>query len=500
MKQIIKISSAILLISTIGCKKFLEKEPDNRAKLNSPAKVSQLLASAYPQGNYQPMAEIASDNAGDRLSDYIGTQQFITLLNNLYFYQDDKQNGLQDNPSYYWASCYAAIAASNEALNAISEVSDPENYQAQKGEALVTRAYSHFMLVNFFSKFYDANTASSDPGIPYVTEPESVSIKKYDRKTVQYVYDMVEKDLLEGMPLIKDESYAVPKFHFTKAATNAFAARLYLYKKDYDKVIKYCQDAIPENTLLNNLRPWNTVYADLPLSGAAALPSTYSKATENANLLLAQTNTFWYTYLGFGRYGLTVSLGNKFNTASIVQSPHDFAWKNQFVRYKTGLNFYNKIGRQFFENVQGSGTGYDWQMVPLFAVEEVLFNLAEAYVYKGQTDKAISLLNLYLSTRIAQYKSGQDDISPVKLKNVYGTDMPQSLISAILDLRRAEFAHEGLRWFDVLRYKITVQHDQMDPTGQKVINSVTLDANNPHRIFQIPVTAASQSGLTLNPR
>ena len=80
----------------------------------------------------------------------------------------------------------------------------------KKGEALVARAYSHFMLVNFFSKFYNEATAATDPGIPYVTEPETVSIKQYDRKTVMYVYDMIEKDFLEGLPLLDDNAYSVP--------------------------------------------------------------------------------------------------------------------------------------------------------------------------------------------------------------------------------------------------------------------------------------------------
>jgi len=51
----------ILVISAtafMSCKKFLEKEPDNRTKLDSPEKVAQLLGSAYPQLNYQPMAEL----------------------------------------------------------------------------------------------------------------------------------------------------------------------------------------------------------------------------------------------------------------------------------------------------------------------------------------------------------------------------------------------------------------------------------------------------------
>ena len=259
----------------MGCNKFLDKEPDNRAKLNSPEKVSQLLGTAYPQANYQLMAELASDNSDDLVTSGLDVPDWKTLNEDIYFYRDNKGSGEnEDTPEGYWFGCYKAIAAANHALDAISKADNKQAYTAQKGEALVARAYAHFMLVNFFSKFYNPATAASDPGVPYVTEPETVSVKQYDRQTVKYVYDMVEKDLLEGILLLQDDSYSVPKYHFTKAAANAFAARYYLYKKDYPNVIKYANASVPENSLVLNLRPWNTVYNTLPLNGNGSLGQT----------------------------------------------------------------------------------------------------------------------------------------------------------------------------------------------------------------------------------
>ncbi len=65
------------------------------------------------------------------------------------------------------------------------------------------------------------------------------------RKTVAYVYEMIEKDLLEGLPLIKDVSYTVPKYHFNIAAANAFASRFYLVKRDYAKTLSYANAVFP---------------------------------------------------------------------------------------------------------------------------------------------------------------------------------------------------------------------------------------------------------------
>ena len=89
------------------------------------------------------------------------------------------------------------------------------------------------MLVTLFSKVYDPATAASDPGIPYVTEPEKEILKKYERKTVDFVYQMIEKDLMEGYPLINDQIYGnAPRLHFNRRAAAAFASRFYLFKSD----------------------------------------------------------------------------------------------------------------------------------------------------------------------------------------------------------------------------------------------------------------------------
>jgi starch-binding outer membrane protein, SusD/RagB family len=177
------ISLIVSLLALGGCEDFLSTEPDStRATINTPEKVSQLLTTAYPQANYLVFAESMSDNVADK---GLGTDD---KTNRFSFFFDVVQATVdeQDSPDQYWAECYRAISVANEALDIIRKAQNPEEYAAQKGEALVARAYAHFMLVNFFSKFYDPQQPNSDPGIPYVTEPEDVVIKKYERKTVAY--------------------------------------------------------------------------------------------------------------------------------------------------------------------------------------------------------------------------------------------------------------------------------------------------------------------------
>jgi hypothetical protein len=468
-----------------SCNKFLEKEPDNRAKLDSPEKVSQLLGTAYPQANYQPFAETMTDNVTD-----IGNGGDDNTIHDPYFFIDTRENQ-QDSPEFYWYGCYTAIAAANQALETIGKAANPNDYSGQKGEALMARAYAHFMLVNFFSKFYDPATAATDPGIPYVTEPETVFIKQYERKTVQYVYDMIEKDLLEGLPLIKDAGYSVPKYHFNRSAANAFATRFYLFKKDYNKVIQYATEAIPGNNFAPNLRQWNTTYKNI--TDVTELFKIYAKASEPANLLLVETSSIWARNYYTNRYGVDPA-----KVSQIFPRPDPLTGGNlAFALYSINVGTHQlvpKIDEYFVKVSVNANIGTPYVMVPLFTAEEVLFNQTEAYAYTGNTTAALANLNTYASTRINNYDPAANNITAARINSVFGTaSIRDGLIKAILYYKRAEFIHEGMRWFDILRYKMPVVHTTKD--GQ----TLTLTADDLRKVLQIP-QSTSLAGLAPNPR
>jgi starch-binding outer membrane protein, SusD/RagB family len=470
-----------------SCNKYLEKEPDNRATLDTPQKVSQLLGKAYPGANYIPFVETSTDNVGDIGSGDAGSPDLNVTNADAFFFKDTRSIN-EDTPEFYWFACYHAIAACNQALEAIGQASNQNAYAGQKAEALVARAYAHFMLVNIFAKFYDPATASSDPGIPYVTEPEKNFIKQYTRGTVASVYANIEKDLMEGLPYLDDKSYSVPKYHFTKSAAYAFAARFFLYKKDYQKVIQYGSQAVPNNDFLSNLRPWNTEYSTIGLN---EIPPRYAKATENANLLLAETNSYWWRTNSFARYAMTPLVTTQLlRTVPVVGGD----WAIASGSYTENHFIVPKINEYFVRVSVNADIGNGYVMVPLFTVEEVLFNLAEAYSYTNQFNNAIALLNTYLSTRIEAYNPSSHTITTSKINSYWGTSNTQlGLINTILAYKRTEFVHEGLRWFDLLRYKIPVVHKTI--SGE----TFTLGVNDPRRVFQIPPTA-KQSGIEQNPR
>ncbi|NLR65948.1 RagB/SusD family nutrient uptake outer membrane protein [Chitinophaga varians] len=470
------------LLTLGSCRKYLEQVPDSTwTDLSTPDKVSKLLGTAYPQSSYVTMCEAMTDNVADKGAGVISRPN-----QDAYLFRDI-QSIEQDSPEAYWTACYVAIAAANQALEACDKAADKKAYATQRGEALVARAYAHFMLVNIFSRMYDPATAANDPGIPYVTVPETVVIKQYDRKTVAYVYDMVEKDLLEGLPLISDDTYKVPRYHFNRSAAYAFATRFYLYKRDYAKVVQYADQAFANNDVASNMRGWNTTYSSL---SPEQIFDLYANAKENANLLLVETQSLYGRSVGQYRY----DLDNARQLQVLGYNVTGGRWAYPIYYYGSQNYFVPKLTEYFVKSSVNATIGQPYVMVPLFTTEEVLFNRAEANAQLGKSAAALKDLNLFASKRIRNYDPSVHTITTTSIRNFYGiSNEKDGLIHTILDFKRAEYLQEGMRWFDLQRYKMSVVHTTRE--GE----ILELKPGDNRWVFQIPQSATT-SGIALNPR
>ena len=475
-----------------SCSDFLEQLPDQRTELDSPEKVAELLSSAYPKANYITFIEAMSDNSADK-----GILQTEIINSEPWQFHDVPSRDF-DTPDFYWQAAYAAIAAANIALEAIDNAAEQELYSASRGEALIARAYAHFMLVTLYSAIYDPATADSDPGIPYVTEPEKVVIKKYERRTVAYVYEQIEKDIVEGLPLINDASFqdGAPKYHFTQMAAHAFAARFYLFKQDYQKTVDHANLAFATEDIIPYLRPINSLeYRSLePLVKLAE----YTKATQPANLLLVEAPSLWGRSLAGYRYGFNFKL---LQTLVWGPNPANGVWTYAYYGNETFL-LTPKFREHFVRIDPTANIGTPYNIIPLLTAEELLFNRAEANVMLGNYETALKDLNDFASTRIIVDELNYPYYDPIynrltlkKIRDFYQTvDTRSSMLSTILDFKRIEFVTEGIRWFDILRHKIPVVHESFDKK-----TTLTLGPNDPRRLLQIPQEAQS-SGIELNPR
>lgn len=485
MKKSRFIIPIVMLSAALGsCSKMLDKAPDNRTEINTVEKLSQLVGTAYPTYDYLTFTEKASDNSEDK-GPGVGE---LSDLHTRYYTWQDVSGAPTNSAASYWNGCYEAIAAANQALEAIEQNNMGDAALPYKGEALVCRAYAHHMLAIFFAKNYEIGGANSSPGIPYVTAPEKKLIQGYTRGTVKETYEKIAKDLEDGIKLLSASAYKVPKYHFTPAAAHAFASRFYLFTGEWQKAADHASAVIPSGDFAGYLRPISTTFRAMT-SGEFLI--AFTKSDVKATLLLSNCySTYHYIYMP--RYGYGAMLSRMYTEDNVTGKK----LANKVLSYGSPNYTAYKYNGYFYYT--GPGIGFPYIMVPLLTVDEALMNRAEAYAELGRNDLAIKDINDFYSVRIVGYNVSTDGVTLNKIKAFFSIDDPkQGLVKTILEAKKAEFMEEGIRWLDIARRNLVVEKNLFDPLGVEEI--IELPANDPRRLFQLP-EEATLSGIELNPR
>lgn len=517
-----------LALSLPSCSdSFLDQQPDERVTIDSEDKVIDLLKTSYMTSNYGWLCEIMSDNFIDNNAPHEPAdpnQSTITYFNlNSYGRADDeafkfepvKSSTGSDSPSEIWEGCYSAIATANHALKYIEEIAAEkgmtQNLRAARAEALLIRAYHHFVLVNIFSQAYKNPTASkNDVGIPYVTVVEDKVSVKYDRGNVADVYAKIEADLVEGLKDVSDAIYdGKEKWHFNVNAAHAFASRFYLYKRDYEKVIEHATFVLGEdrdNMIKTKLMDYSG-FENCTYSSDYA--NEWKDPKHGNNIMLIPTySTAWRHMIGY-RYSCN---GPALKSITYRSGP-TWAWTIIPCASVSGATFYDgnsdhgftwvKAGEQFEYTDKVAGIGYAHIVRREFTMNQLLLERAEAYLL-GRHDKTNCYLDLWAyeehrhNLSPADYtfflsggngmmslaqsmidKSVQDGnnrsrgyFAQTKNPNCFENwDFTQNMSSdfivaedevpymnAINDYRRFETSYEGFRFFDLKRFGIEYSH------------------------------------------
>ncbi|MBL1410711.1 RagB/SusD family nutrient uptake outer membrane protein [Sphingobacterium faecale] len=498
--QKIKSIGIVLFIVTIlssGCEKYLGVDPDMRTEIQNLDKLSQLLVSGYPDRHYFTFAEVASDNAEDKGAQYAGSNNEPYI--GLYHWNEVLERG-NGTPAEYWFACYRAVATANQALESIAnndfsgqKTLQGSNVNQFKGEALIARAYSIFMLSIFFSEPYEIGGANSGLGIPYPLIPETTVNPSYERGTLADTYAQIEKDLTEGLALLQGINHEVPKFHFTEQAAHAFAARFYLFKGEWDKVIEHATAMYPTSTFRSNVRQYVQKLSPLSYDEYRA---AYTSSQNTWNVLLASTYSFEqrYDYNGGARYSFGETVKNIYTGTTSFGAP----FLQKFGSWTAPNYTTNKFNETFFYTNIQAGIGVAYIMSPILTADEALLNRAEAYIQNEDFANAIKDLNDFASTRISGYSPSTHGMTAAKAKTYFNvTDDKEALLMVVLEAKRKEFMQEGIRWMDILRHKLTVKHNHIASDGTETFQE--LPAGDKRRVFQIPQDAIN-NGIIRNPR
>lgn len=541
------------LLALASCSdSFLDHQPDERTEIDTEDKVISLLKTSYAGSNYGWLCEILSDNFIDNNCPHEPAnpnQKTITYFNlNSYERADDeafrfepiKSSTGSDSPSDIWEGYYFAIATANHALKYIDEIAAKNGgtmtpkLKAARAEALLSRAYHHFILVNIFSQAYKNPEASKkDIGIPYVKEVEDKVSVNYPRGNVAEVYQNIKEDLEEGLKDVCDTYYdGKEKWHFNVNAAHAFAARFYLFTRDYEKVIEHADFVL--GTDRDNMI--KTKLMDYSGFDNCTYSSDYAnewKDVKHANniMLLATHSTAWRHMIGY-RY----SCNGPALKAITYRSGPTWGWTIVPCASVSGATFYDgnsdhgftwvKAGEQFEYTDKVARIGYAHIVRREFTMNQLLLERAEAYLL-GRHDKENCFLDLWayeehrhnLSPDMyTYYLSGGTGLrslswsmidSSVKDDNTRNVgywansknpncfdnwDFTQNMSSdfivssdevpymnAINDYRRFETSYEGNRFFDLKRFGIEYSH-----FVGKEEKEYRLTWNDPRRAVEVP--------------
>ncbi|MBP1615422.1 MAG: SusD family [Bacteroidetes bacterium] len=514
------IYSGVLLcmVALLGsCDDYLDTLPDNRTEIDTEDKVGQLLVSAYSSKNPNMLFEMASDNTDNMANNYLTYDKFQMQA---YQWDDITEVSDDETPQSLWEGYYTALSTANIALDAIVELGNTSTLQAEKGEALMCRAYADFMLANIFCDAYSELTASSKLGLPYPTEPETTVSPLYERSTLAELYSKINADIEEALPLIDDASYSVPSYHFNKKAAYAFAARFNLYYQKYDKAIAYATKALGESpaSVLRDWYSWNQLSQNSQIR-----PNAYVDSDVQANFLLQSVYSLW------GAIGGNYSTGNRYAHGSYISNNETIGasgpWgQNKSVLYYSAFSnsslpkiIIRKIGYYFEYTDYSSGIGNAHSVYSVFNAEETLLCRSEAYALKKEYAKAVGDINTLLSAfssingitldEIKAYYSAIDYYTPTSptVKKKFNTDFTievetqEPLLQCILQLRRLITLHEGLRWQDLKRYGIVIYRRTMNANMKVGEVTDSLVVNDPRRAIQLPQDVIT-AGITANPR
>lgn len=509
---------AVSALALSSCSDFLSTPPDDRQEADNTKALQLLMISAYPEyGMYNLAAELSSDNV-QQAPEVPSTNPIFDQV----FAWEDPTERNNNSPEITWQGHYRAVNTANKILEQLSALESTPQNRALRGEALVARAYGHFVLMNMFAKAYDPTTATQLLGVPYVTASEKSIDFTLQRETLADNYAHVAADLEAGIPLLDDANLTGgSKFRFNRQAAYAFAARFYLYYQRWAQAISYADLALGATPRLRDYDAIASIASDLEGFNLRAIRRQEVGARNNL-LLIAYLGTQSGVYFSPGYL-----YGQRYNHHLFVNGREVFAKAAWWTAGQTDDNIKVKpLG-----DVQKVALPvYNYQLAPYgtsqvaattfaeFTTDETLLVRAEAQIQLGNYTAALSDMNLWLANYTTSYAPlTEASVEAWNATTNYATPRQatprkrltptfevrdrkhEDYLQVLLHIRRIETLHTGLRWFDIKRYGIEVERVSISINGAITPLGNVLSARDHRQAIQIPQSVIA-AGLEANPR
>ncbi|MDB5158059.1 MAG: RagB/SusD domain protein [Mucilaginibacter sp.] len=493
---------ALCSLILVSCKKkFLEIIPKQEIVAVTYDDYNKLMngSNFYMLGN----GNIGMWQAAALMGDEVSAEVYAyNLPNSAYpvarslFQWDDDAFPLNDPPNDYsspskpqfmstlLSNLYTLNKIINEAKNSTGGT-DQQKLVLQS-EAQAERAFTNIQLVNYFTKPYNAASASADPGFPIIKTAD-ITVKTFSRGTVQQSYDFIISDLTEAIASLPVQS--VFQTRVSRPAAEAMLGKVYMSMGKYSDALTMFNKTFTDMAAMKTpptLYNYNTTLAPggsfLPVDPTNGPNSPFTNSTD-------VTESLWSVFTYAGPYG-----GNQF--------PTDFLT----IPTKT-INLFsaNDWRRMFYTNLQSDRS----ILIPGGRLRRN--NLK--YIRIGVELPDLLLLKAEAEARTGALAGAITDVTTLRMNRISPAEAAvpasaqgdaASLVKFIIDERIREFAVEGHHWFDMRRLSTDPMFSGQ-PAAQHMLyqdaTNATIFTLKPERLtLRLPPAYVNQNpGMVNNP-
>ncbi|MBE8713773.1 RagB/SusD family nutrient uptake outer membrane protein [Sphingobacterium hungaricum] len=406
-----------------------------------------------------------------------------------------------------WKQAYEGLKTCHVYLANVDRVPemDPAVKESRIAEIRFIRAFIYFRLVNFYG---DVPFFTKD-----ITLEESYTVSRTPKATI---LDFIHTELNEISTLLPSRNGrpATENGRITKGAAEAFQARAYLYESNWNKVVEhtenlineqgtygaynlfgtyaglfaaaneYNQEVILDYGYVPSLKMWGKLYDAAPLSAGARL---------NA---YAPLQSLVDNYITLNGLAIANDASYNDNNPYVNRDPrlaatvvfHGGQWQNFggntstiYIRPGTGSNQTERMDLYVGPSANSTSTGYyvkkyydvtatqEYQTglnIIMFRYADILLMYAEA---KNELAK-LSNEDWDLTVRALRQRAGFTNANALNYPSTASQDQLRTLIR---NERRSELALEGLRYYDIIRWKAGSTYLNSEVNGAKFANGNT---------------------------
>lgn len=484
---------AVMMIS--GCKKFLDRRPlssieDDLSAGNLEGQIFGLYNAVknYDDGNgfggiaWLAMHDFRSDDS-EKGSDLADGAEWVGIYDNFNYSKDFWGQNL------YWDTHYSLIFKANQALQVADSLSlnDPSS-QIYRAEARFFRAHAYFELVRTFGqvpliKFRIYNNAQAN--VPKSNEAA--------------IYAAIDEDLQFAAANLPAEWEAKFKGRVTSGAAKALLARAYIFRQNWSATLGLCQQVMASGKYELMSSYWK-VFKDEGENSSESIFEYQNESGPNKTQdygswygtcqgVRGSSSTDWN--LGWGWNVPTQNLVDAYETGDLRRNatilytgqsddPSNGGYGRTLPALAPASNLVRKFWNKkvYVDPAKRISTGWIdgayWVNQRIIRYSDVLLMAAESANELGQGATAVNWVN------DVRNRAGLGDITFVS---------QAQLRTAIKHERRVEFAMEGSRFFDLVRW------------GDASSVLAPLGYQNRNRYYPLPQGVVDRSGgvLVQNP-